>query len=119
VASVGRRRFCRCERAVRRKDRAEPNRRARFRNDGARGAGSLRGAHTGQVETDYPTLEETGCKVGNGVATGADKVFARLSVAVLHDDVKRKYAYGPAPDTSVGTFSQEMFDVDPTTSFRR
>jgi hypothetical protein len=43
---------------------------------------------------------------------------ARLSVAVLHDDVKREYAYGPAPDTSVGTFSQEMFDIRPTTSFR-
>ena len=39
---------------------------------------------------------------------------ARLSVAVLHDDAKRKYAYGPAqglPNTSVGTFSQEMYEM--------
>jgi hypothetical protein len=39
---------------------------------------------------------------------------ARLSVAVLHDDVKREYAYGPAqglPNTSVGAFSQEMYDM--------
>jgi haloacid dehalogenase-like hydrolase len=39
---------------------------------------------------------------------------ARLSVAVLHDDAKREYAYGPAqglPNTSVGTFSQEMYDM--------
>ena len=39
---------------------------------------------------------------------------ARLSVAVLHDDAKREYAYGPAqglPNTSVGTFSQQMYDM--------
>ena len=39
---------------------------------------------------------------------------ARLSVAVLHDDAKREYAYGPAqglPNTSVGAFSQEMYDM--------
>jgi len=38
---------------------------------------------------------------------------ARLSAAVLHDD-KREYAYGPAqglPDSSVGTFSQAMYDM--------
>jgi hypothetical protein len=38
----------------------------------------------------------------------------RLSVAVLHDDATREYAYGPAqglPDTSVGTFSQAMYDM--------
>jgi hypothetical protein len=32
---------------------------------------------------------------------------ARLAVALLHDDEKREYAYGPAqglPNTSVGTF---------------
>ena len=28
-----------------------------------------------RLETDFPTLEETGCKVGIGVATGADKAF--------------------------------------------
>lgn len=39
---------------------------------------------------------------------------ACLSVAVLHDDPVREYAYGPAtglPNTSVGTFSQEMYDM--------
>ncbi|MFG1418414.1 HAD family hydrolase [Xanthobacter sp. V0B-10] len=39
---------------------------------------------------------------------------ARLSAAVLHDDSVREYAYGPAtglPATSVGTFSQEMYDL--------
>jgi phosphoserine phosphatase len=36
---------------------------------------------------------------------------ARLMMLVLHDDAKREYAYGPAvhlPDTSVGTFSEEL-----------
>lgn len=28
-----------------------------------------------RLEQEYPTLEETGCKVGIGVATGADKAF--------------------------------------------
>jgi hypothetical protein len=39
---------------------------------------------------------------------------ARVSVAVLHDDEQREYAYGPAqglPNTGVGTFSQEMYDM--------
>ena len=38
---------------------------------------------------------------------------ARLSMLVLHDDAKRKYAYGPAqglPDTKVGTFTQALYD---------
>ena len=38
---------------------------------------------------------------------------ARLSVVVMHDDVKREYAYGPAqglPETKVGTLSQAMYD---------
>ena len=43
-------------------------------------------------------------KVGDG---------ARLSMIVLHDDVEREYAYGPAqglPDTKVGTFTQALYD---------
>ena len=28
-----------------------------------------------RLEAEYPTLEEAGCKVGIGVATGADQVF--------------------------------------------
>jgi phosphoglycolate phosphatase-like HAD superfamily hydrolase len=38
---------------------------------------------------------------------------ARLEMLVLHDDLTREYAYGPAeglPDTKVGTFTQELFD---------
>ena len=38
---------------------------------------------------------------------------ARLMMLVLHDDVKREYAYGPAtglPDTKIGTFSQALYD---------
>ena len=38
----------------------------------------------------------------------------RLSVAILHDDAEREYAYGPAqglPDSPVGTFSQTMYDL--------
>lgn len=31
-----------------------------------------------RLERDFPVLEETGCKVGIGVATGADKVFVGL-----------------------------------------
>jgi hypothetical protein len=33
---------------------------------------------------------------------------------VLHDDADREFAYGPAnglPDTSVGTFSQDLMDT--------
>jgi hypothetical protein len=28
-----------------------------------------------RLETDFPLIEEAGCKIGIGVATGADKVF--------------------------------------------
>lgn len=28
-----------------------------------------------RLERDFPTLEEVGCKVGIGIATGADKAF--------------------------------------------
>ena len=28
-----------------------------------------------RIEAEYPTIEEAGCKVGIGVATGADQVF--------------------------------------------
>jgi hypothetical protein len=38
---------------------------------------------------------------------------ARLMMLVLHDDVQREYAYGPAqglPDTKVGTFTQALYD---------
>ena len=38
---------------------------------------------------------------------------SRLAMLVLHDDVKREDAYGPAqglPNTKVGTFTQELYD---------
>jgi hypothetical protein len=38
----------------------------------------------------------------------------QLTMLMLHDDAQREYAYGPArglPDTKVGTFTQELYDV--------
>jgi hypothetical protein len=38
---------------------------------------------------------------------------ARLGMLVMHDDVQREYAYGPAqglPDTKIGTFNQALYD---------
>jgi hypothetical protein len=46
---------------------------------------------------------------------------ARLMMLVLHDDVQRKYAYGPAqglPDTKVGTFTQALYDEPKKSSWR-
>jgi hypothetical protein len=51
----------------------------------------------GNSDGDREMLEYTGAGAG-----------ARLMMLVLHDDAKRKYAYGPAqglPDTKVGTFT--------------
>jgi phosphoglycolate phosphatase-like HAD superfamily hydrolase len=56
----------------------------------------------GNSTGDREMLEWTGA--GEGV---------RLMMLVLHDDVEREYAYGPAvglPDTKVGTFTQELYD---------
>jgi len=56
----------------------------------------------GNSTGDQQMLEYT--KGGDGL---------RLSMIVLHDDVKREYAYGPAeglPDTKVGTFPQALYD---------
>jgi hypothetical protein len=52
-----------------------------------------------RLEQDYPLLEEAGCKVGIGVATGADKIFIGSDEAldvepdcklplILHEDIK-------------------------------
>ncbi|HMG78535.1 MAG TPA: HAD family hydrolase [Xanthobacteraceae bacterium] len=54
----------------------------------------------GNSDGDREMLEYTGA--GDG---------ARLMMLVLHDDVQREYAYGPArglPDTKVGAFSQAL-----------
>lgn len=56
----------------------------------------------GNTEGDRQMLEYA--TSGNG---------ARLGMLVLHDDVKREYAYGPAgglPDTKVGAFSQSLYE---------
>jgi phosphoglycolate phosphatase-like HAD superfamily hydrolase len=56
----------------------------------------------GNSTGDGQMLEYTGA--GDG---------ARLMMLVIHDDVKREYAYGPAqglPDTKVGTFTQALYD---------
>jgi phosphoglycolate phosphatase-like HAD superfamily hydrolase len=56
----------------------------------------------GNSPGDQQMLEYT--KTGTG---------ARLAMLVLHDDVTREYAYGPAlglPDTKVGTFTQALYD---------
>jgi phosphoglycolate phosphatase-like HAD superfamily hydrolase len=56
----------------------------------------------GNSTGDRQMLEYT--KAGEG---------ARLSMLVLHDDVEREYAYGPAqglPATKVGTFTQQLYD---------
>lgn len=55
----------------------------------------------GNSTGDKQMLEYTGA--GDG---------ARLML-VLHDDVQREYAYGPAqglPDTKVGVFTQALYD---------
>jgi phosphoglycolate phosphatase-like HAD superfamily hydrolase len=56
----------------------------------------------GNSTGDRQMLEYT--KAGEG---------ARLSMLVLHDDVEREYAYGPAqglPATKVGTITQQLYD---------
>jgi len=56
----------------------------------------------GNSTGDRQMLEYT--KAGDG---------ARLAMLVLHDDVEREYAYGPAqglPNTKVGTFTQALYD---------
>jgi hypothetical protein len=56
----------------------------------------------GNSTGDRQMLEYTGA--GDG---------ARLMMLVLHDDMQREYAYGPAqglPDTKVGTFTQSLYD---------
>jgi phosphoglycolate phosphatase-like HAD superfamily hydrolase len=60
-------------------------------------------ASFGNTAGDQQMLEYT--KAGSG---------ARLAMLVLHDDATREYAYGPAtglPDTKVGAFTQELYDL--------
>jgi hypothetical protein len=48
-----------------------------------------------RLEMDFPTLEEAGCKVGIGVATGADKVFiGKFDELDVEEDRKVPLAMG-------------------------
>jgi len=52
-----------------------------------------------------PLARSVEVKRGSGLWLWAD---------ALHDDAEREYTYGPPkdlPDTKVGTFSQEMYDM--------
>jgi len=55
-----------------------------------------------RIEADYPTLEETGCKVGIGVATGADEVFIAPFEA-LDVEPDRKLPIAMTRDILTGT----------------
>jgi len=54
-----------------------------------------------RLEADYPILEEVGCKVGIGVATGADKVFIG-KFAELDVEEDRKLPLAMAKDLASG-----------------
>ena len=54
-----------------------------------------------RLEKDFPSLEEAGCKVGIGVATGADKVFI-APFAALDVEEDRKLPLAMARDISSG-----------------
>ena len=55
-----------------------------------------------QLEKRYPSLEEAGCRVGIGVATGADKVFIR-PMSELPVENQRKLPMVMAPDLRSGS----------------
>jgi hypothetical protein len=54
------------------------------------------------LEADYPTIEDAGCRIGIGVATGADKVFiAPFATLDVEDD--RKLPLATTRDITDGT----------------
>lgn len=55
-----------------------------------------------RLEASFPTLEETGCKVGIGVATGADKVFI-APMGELDIEPSRKLPLATTKDITRGT----------------
>jgi hypothetical protein len=55
-----------------------------------------------RIEADYPTLEEAGCKVGIGVATGADQVFIG-PFDQLDVEADRKVPLAMTKDIQTGT----------------
>ena len=55
-----------------------------------------------RLESRFPTLEEAGCKVGIGVATGADKAFIG-QMEELDVEPSRKIALATTKDIATGT----------------
>lgn len=63
-----------------------------------------------RLETDYPTLEEADCKVGIGVATGADQVFIG-PYDELDVEPDRKLPLAMTRDIATGTVKWRGFGV--------
>lgn len=63
-----------------------------------------------RIETEYPTLEEAGCKVGIGVATGADQVFI-APFEELDVEPDRKLPIVMTGDIRAGTVAWRGFGV--------
>ena len=63
-----------------------------------------------RIEADFPTLEETGCKVGIGVATGADQVFIG-PFDQLDVEADRKLPLAMTRDIQTGTVAWRGFGV--------
>lgn len=63
-----------------------------------------------RLEQDFPTLEKTGCRVGIGVATGADSVFiAPFETLDIEDD--RKLPLVMTKDIQTGTVQWRGYGV--------
>lgn len=63
-----------------------------------------------RLERDFPTLEEAGCKVGIGVATGADKVFI-APYEELDVEPDRKLPLAMTRDIAGGTVQWRGYSV--------
>jgi hypothetical protein len=63
-----------------------------------------------RLERDFPTLEEAGCKVGIGVATGADQVFV-APFEELDVEADRKLPLVMTRDILTGTVNWRGFGV--------
>jgi len=63
-----------------------------------------------RLEALYPTLEEAGCKVGIGVATGADKAFIGL-LDELAVESSRKIPLATTRDIATGTVQWRGYGV--------
>ena len=63
-----------------------------------------------RLEKAFPTLEEAGCKIGIGVATGADKVFIG-PMAELDVEANRKLPLAMTKDIQSGTVKWKGYGV--------